>query len=171
MTVDISSKILDMLEGYMEPTPGGEYVEANFLEPIRLGNLGEARILADWLEDNGYSDKAQQVLELLTAAHFRQCFKESAAEYSRVGANCVGTSRLEFVRRCIGLEICRLFPDFLQSRTINAINEFTRKKLREDGVIRRAFRPQPVPPIGNTELDALLANGYVVIPDNPSPAE
>jgi hypothetical protein len=128
-----------------EPTPGGDYVTENFLVPIRAGQLQEANVLADWLEDNNFEDKAQKIRELLTPEHLREVFQASRSEYTRYDANCVGASRLEFARKEICLEICRLFPSFMRSNAIDAINAFTRMKLREDGVGRRLFPARELP--------------------------
>lgn len=128
-----------------EPTPGGDYVTENFLVPIRAGQLQEAGVLADWLEDNNFEDKARKIRKLLTPEHLREVFQASRNEYTRYDANCVGASRLEFARKEICLEVCRLFPSFMRSNASDAINAFMRMKLREDGMGRRLFSPRELP--------------------------
>jgi hypothetical protein len=112
-------------------------------------------ILADWLGDRALSGmlKAEAALRTLTPAAVRGEFKEITKEWLEnpyriwnFGKPKLVEARRRAARRVLGIG----FAWYLARRATDAVNDFTRMKMREDGFYRRIMPPVP---ITNNEFD------------------
>jgi hypothetical protein len=168
MATDEAKALLDaVLAKLAPPEPEGppDYFETAFLDKLYDGDETALHVMPDWLEDNGRYAEADKVREESSSGKLRLYFKiildaemagrdladNSLHHYRNYGFK----SRLDAARRMRQWRVLLgLFPEYMNRRrrltAVDAVNEFTRTRMREDGFYRRIF---PVLAIGNDELD------------------
>lgn len=124
--------------------PAGDSILAEayamFFEDVADGSATTMLVLADWLDDNDRVELAEAIRYELSPARIRQHFADLAhcgepLHYQRHGF--YEKTRLAVAREVALKTAIGLLPGWAEKRSMRAITNFTRTKMREDGFYRR----------------------------------
>lgn len=103
---------------------------------VESGTMATAWVLADWLEENGRGEAAELVRQFSSHHAIRQRFKDLRS------CQRLGKSRLGWAQHGARWAVLSLFSWHASARGgMDAVNDFVRAKMREDGFYRRIMPP------------------------------
>lgn len=150
----LNESLFDLLTGENRPEWVDEVV-VDHLERIYQGALRDADIFSDWLEDCRGTDglRGATAIRSITPASIRAEFTKLTVDVM-AGYYCLGdqTSKLARARQQTIFKALNVgFRWFMDEKASETVNEFVRRKMREDGILQQLV---PLIPISNDELDS-----------------
>lgn len=150
----LNDAIFKMLLEEEDGSPRSPEIEA-MLEALHSGDISSALVLADYLDERGDRERPEKIRALFTkegkarllCGVFRAQMAESLADLAIYGESYVHAAKLFLPSRLAFEQIretLQLFPWFNMKKAVEATQEFTRAKMKEDGYLRRILPPVPV---------------------------